>query len=321
MLKSGLLSRFDYLQGTFYCSGRYVVERLLNALSKFLSPADQWYWQNHGIFSGEKFDRAFASVNGKFRGGIRWDSEKHQCRGIIFIPGSFLSQLTEHKQYRLIYWLDRLGLKFTRVDISLDDYDRRITFDQVREAGNNGLYQFFDKFDYRASKIVRDAPIVPTCYFGSEKSDKRLRFYDADTVHGIGADRWELQLRRDYAEVAIEDYLAESDCLARLLVGSIRFIESRDENWRHLKTCDWWQSLVKATSGVKKLDRPKVENHPYDVIAWLERQVAPSLAVIHDGKGREWFIDFVDYLVDEGRVRFQPKHFALVEWFINKDES
>ena len=314
----GLVSRFDYLQGTFYCPNRKIIERLLDILCKFIFPADKWYWLKHGIYSGEKFDNAFQSVSGKFRGGFRWESG--ECRGIIFIPGSFLSKLTEHKQYRLVSGLSRLGLKFTRVDIALDDYHRRIEHDWVKEAGHSGLYQFFDKFDYRASKIVRDSSAVPTCYFGSEKSDKRLRFYDADSVHQIGADRWELQLRREYADCAVDDYLKDPDCLASLVVGSIRFVKSFDVNWRHLESADWWQLLVNAV-GTRRLHRLDVSSHPYDVIAWLERQVAPSLAVLYYGKGSEWFNDFIQDLVNQGFIRFQPKHTALVDWFINEGSA
>ncbi len=315
--------RFDYLQGTFYFSELDFFSRLLDKLSGLLFPVvDQWFWLDHGMFSGEFFSRAFTSLSG-FRGGIRWDRDQGKYRGILFISGQFLECLDASLQRRLVCALKRLQFRFTRVDVCLDDWNRRIQFEWVKKAGDKGLYRYFQHFDYRASCLSKTDQIVPTCVFGADLSDKKLRFYNAEAVHGFLADRWELQLRRDYAQKVIDDYLSlGASVLPAFVVGAIDFVEFKVKLTRDYCRVAWWQSLIDAVDfEPRRISvKPSVPNIDR-VLVWLQKQVAPSLAVLHEGMESETFEAYVRFLVEDGICRFQDKHSALITRLQSVDDS
>ena len=172
--------RIDYLQGTFYFSDLSELYRGINYVSRFIIPFDNWYFQDYGFFSGENWEKSFLSLSG-FRGGYRL-IDGGLYKGIFFISGNFLSRLDFSGQCRLVRFLKRVNVSFTRCDIALDDYSRRISFDEVKRCGDEGLYQFFSFYQLDESKLTKGSSSVPTCYFGSPKSSKRLRFYNAEVV-------------------------------------------------------------------------------------------------------------------------------------------
>lgn len=318
--------RLDYIQGVFYVSSLPKLDYWLFRLGLLLDCPDQYWWAEHGLFSGESFSRAFYSCQG-FRGGIRWDKSREAYKGILFISGDFLACLSDFKQFRLVKVLKRLRFQFTRVDIALDDWGRRINFDQVVSAGRLGLYRFCHSFDLRASKVSRSDQLVPTCYFGSDNSDKRLRFYDGEVVHSKPFDRWELQLRRSYASQVVSQFLVYgSSVLSSYVIGSIDFVDFIPTSGlsRDYVRSNWWQAFLDAVA-VEPLRVSCDASDPdlSQVLRWLKRQVAPTLAVLSEGLESESFENYIRWLVADGQARIlnSDRHNALITRLQSVDDS
>ncbi len=197
--------RPDYFQGTCYFPCDSDLKACLDLVCDLLPIGDSWTLRDKSLFCGESFNYSFRSIRGKLYGGFRREAQRWKM--LLQIPGSYWSQLDSSQYLSLISLLLDCGFNTTRFDIALDDYDRRVGFDSVKKSGELGHYRLVDSYKCIESTIIRGLDLIPTCYFGS--SDKILRFYDAEFIHGIQADRWELQLRDNHARVAINRPLAK----------------------------------------------------------------------------------------------------------------
>lgn len=301
-----LTARFDYLQGVCHFETLDDLEAFLDLVSSFLTPADEWAYLDYGLFTGEKFTRSFRSVAGGFRGAFRVEKDE-SIKAIAFLPGAFMAACQSHRD--LVSFLNDCGFGFTRVDLAADDYTRRVTDAQVKEAGDKGDYTMVDTFKYISSG-TQSSNQVGTCYFG--KTDKVLRFYNAEVMHGISADRWELQVRRDYAAAIVANYLKDPDCLAPLVFQSIDIIDRDLSTWYTVHRYPWWQSL-REEAGFAVF--PSSSPYQFEItrsIEWLYKQVAPTLAVCRHGFGESAFQSLLEDLVTHGSERFKPHHNAAV---------
>lgn len=298
----------DYLRGTTYFDSSMLAYGFLDKVCQF-PRFDRWAFLGHSAFLGERYDQAFKSVVTGFSGGLRLDSSG-KYKLLLDLPGSFMSSVSS---LPLVRFLMSNSFKFTRLDIALDDYDRRISFQDVKKAGEDGAFLYLRSFKYIESSLYRGSTPVPTCYFG--KSDKVFRFYDASYVHGIPADRWELQLRGFWPNSVVADYLESGsvDCLGALLTGSIDFGLSRSD-WHYFDRFSWWESLCSEVGSSRLLSPPprdKTSIKP--TLDWLYDQVAPSLAVLSQGLDSSTFDSLMADICQNGTSRFKSYHRVWVD--------
>lgn len=292
----------DYLRGTCYFKSSDLAETFLDRICEFLSISDRWSMCGHSAFLGERYDQAFRSIVTKFSGGLRRE-KAGGYKLLLDLPGRFMSSVSS---LPLVTFLVGNQFRFTRLDVALDDYDRRISFDDVRQAGESGNFLYLNYFEFLESSVHRGSPVVPTCYFG--KSDKKIRFYNAEFVHDIKADRWELQLRGDWAKTVVSEYIDSPNCLGSLVVGFIDFGVSRLD-YHCFDRFPWWESLRSDVDlfslpslGVK--DKSSIE----PMLDWLYSQVAPSLAVLYRGLPEDVFNSLIKDICDNGGDRFKSYH-------------
>ncbi len=296
--------RFDYLQGICLVDYESDIKKILDSVCELLPIGDSWSLLNRSLFLGESFTSAFSSIRGKLYGGFRCDDLGYKI--LLQIPGSYWSQLESSNYLTLIELLTDYGFHFTRVDIALDDYDRRIDFNSVKQAGELGNYKLVNTYKCVESSLIRGQLPIPTCYFGS--SDKILRFYNAEVIHGIEADRWELQLRGDHAQSVICDYLQNQNCLGEFVTGAVDFGFLSSDSWDSFKRFDWWESLRIDIGGSKKILLPSFNPCFEKSLKWLYAQVAPTLAVAYSGYGQEGFEALMKDLVSVGNSRLKMYH-------------
>lgn len=299
--------RPDYLQGTCYFPSDLDLTACLDLICDLLPIGDSWALRDKPLFCGELFDHSFRSIRGKLYGGFR--DEGQQFKMVLQIPGSYWAQLDSSQYLSFLSFMLDYGFNPTRFDIALDDYDRRIDFNSIKELGESGHYRLVNSYKCIESSIVRGADLVPTCYFGS--SDKILRFYDAEVVHGIKADRWELQLRDDHARTVIEDYLADPDSLGSFVTGAVDFGFCSSDWYHSFKRVNWWESLRIASKGARKIQLPSYEPCYEKSEDWLYSQVAPTLAVGFHGYGAKGFSSLLFDLITEGTKRLKSYH---IQW-------
>jgi hypothetical protein len=147
-----------------------------------------------------------------------------------------------------------------------------------------------------------------TCYLGSTQADRRLRCYDRR-----GPTRVELQARHDAAAAIAADLLGgdlEDGWAARVL-GHIRaFVEFRkgdDLNVSRRPLAAWWARFVRdAERSQVRLTGVVVDTFER-AAAWVERQVAPILAVYRRVLGA----GALEQLVRQGQRRWSQRHVRL----------
>ena len=268
----------------------------------------------------------------------------------LSIPGKIWADLKLMDQYRLIQ-----GLFFTysahgtRFDIALDDYKRRVSPKSVERAVEKGDYAYFRKW----KKVVnggKNLLPVTTIYMGCGNRGirkKGLVFYNAEAVHGIDADRWELRYRQEYARAMFDGFaranfseihklrfdakdmdqetvkLAENELarsLAQMVVGSVDFLkrskkgsDKREKNLDRCKRYRWWQSLRNDVGAMKTIIVTRPKPTLEGTIKWIERQVMVSMTMLRDGWGymsfQSWFLG----QMEKARERYDDMNKLTIE--------
>ncbi len=209
----------------------------------------------------------------------------------------------------------RSDVRFSRIDVALDDMSRFVEMHHVKEAARKGDY-----FDARWRGIIesgeRGGDVGMTVYFGSPSSDKRLRVYDK-TVESKGVRdciRWELELRRKKADVFGAAWLKKysesvstaNDYMTDVVVGAVDFrcrLEGSDKNRERCPALPWWVEMKGRLRSVGVAVRvPVVVASVQKSIDWLKKSVASSLSSVSKVLGSHWK-GFLDDLLFEGGIK------------------
>lgn len=301
-----LLIHVDWLQGLLSFSNWEDLDDFLDFLK---SSGDSWFKGASSFYCGRSFTSRFDSLWGATF-GYNFISSGYEV--LLVFPGGYFSSASVDWVSSLLKKLTLLHFTCTRLDIAIDDYSRSIPLDTVLEAAYNDSIVGFESYRHI------DGNGVSTVYFGASSSDKQLRFYDCDFVHDIPADRWELQLRRDYANSIL--YGVDFDNLAfdlgSFFFSLVRFVDrSSDATITRCDLLPWWDnlasrfptisfSLPKSLSSLGKLDH------------WFTKQVIPSLCVFRFGLGKEAFSNFIEVRCHDALLldRLSSKHYALIDF-------
>lgn len=127
---------------------------------------------------------------------------------LLELPGSFWQSLPidEHMHYLSIF--TSRGLLCTRIDLAIDDTAYHFSDEFLRSV------QFLRNYGYaRTHRRVTEysqslKTEVTTYYFGSRQSDAYVRIYDCLPVHGIYAQRYEVEYKGKKA-IAVVDILLQ----------------------------------------------------------------------------------------------------------------
>ena len=212
---------------------------------------------------------------------------------------SALDELGGAASLSLAAQLQDLGARFSRVDGYYDDRVRRAEPSAVAEAFRRGdtlthvrRMKVFDTFT-----TAPDGDVIPdgsTVYIGSAKSEAMLRVYDkaAESGRPDAGVRWELQLRHEQAARFVAGAVATGDHLGAHVLACVRgLVDFRDrfgrERGDRAPLLDWWAAIVGDAERVGLNGPAKVDSLAKRG-AWLDRQAAPSLALLHFALGPDW---------------------------------
>ena len=216
-----------------------------------------------------------------------------------------------------------LGVSFTRIDFALDDRDELIpalTMERVRSAiSGRSIVSLFkkparveDSIDFREG--VNRGEVV---HFGSIFSEVSVCFYDKakeqllpDACHWV---RCELRARDDRAQALVAAFVEEGTAaVASVLYRYLDFKkQGADSNKSRWLTASWWAAFLEGigkahvvVQGVKKTLK--------QVKDWLEKQVAPSLALVVMADGGA--LDYLASLVvgAKHRVLSSQRHCSML---------
>lgn len=208
----------------------------------------------------------------------------------------------------------------SRVDLAFDVIDD-LKFVTVLRAVKNGLLvsksrqiQIVEKFEN-----IKDGKkeLGTTIYVGSKKSHKMLRIYDKAKEQRKDGDhvRFELQLRDEAAMKALEQFVKLSkeeagEFILGMVKGFVDFRKNDNENVTRRTRMKWYDKIMKQVNDVK-LVFDKLRSTISSLVEWVDRQVAPTLALFkrHFGDG---FGSILDYILINGDARLREKHFELL---------
>ena len=205
---------------------------------------------------------------------------------------------------------------FSRCDIAIDDKVGLLDITKIQKKTEKKEYvSRFNNWNITTSCKNDCDRYGKSVYFGSAKSDIRLRFYDKAVEQGIDGHwvRTELQLRDERANIAIQLYISGKtigEIVTGVLKNYIRFVDpSTDSNKRRWKTSKFWDKFI-ADAEILKLTEGQKERTLDDVYTWINKSVAPSLALLVKASNGD--LTIIDKMILEGSKRLKPKHYALL---------
>jgi len=213
-----------------------------------------------------------------------------------------------------------LGGHFTRLDAAIDDYTGYFKIEDVAEkVKQRHIKSIFKKASERAEYKLDDSVgnNGMSVYFGSNSSRIKIRMYDKAKQQRVDYiwNRTEVEARDERATLLAQEVI-KTDSLGRLVAGVLKrylnFIEPcGDSNKSRWDVSDWWNNYLGNVEKIK-LTIKKVQKTMAEVTSWIERQVAPSLALVKEKFGRS-FTSYMQYLLFEGKDRWTPHHHAILQ--------
>lgn len=230
----------------------------------------------------------------------------------------FLCEQPGHDWSAWIAGLLGTGARFTRVDVAVDDRRGLVTWKLLADAFDEGrCISRWRMFHAVVPRLMIDPSVTAgwTFYLGSRKSEAFLRVYDKGFEQGAEADgpwvRWEWEYKKQRAH-HMAKVVAEArwDDLMGYCRGYVSFKDSTaGMNRSRRPEVSWWADMWE---GVKRmsLSLPKTPQSLAKLHRWLEKQVAPALAVfVARGDGD---LGVLAGYVSSGYARFGARHRAMV---------
>jgi hypothetical protein len=234
---------------------------------------------------------------------IAWDNqdENGKCRCLISIPGKVLSAMKMLDVRRLALGILLTGLHCTRLDIALDDFGKRLSFQTIINALLIQNYSKFRAWDFRYSKGGG------VCiYFGSRESARCTKIYDksVESKGKVNAYRIETKFGSKIAQNVLLDWLVldpdelgnswettSARYLMESVVGSINFIDRsvkpNEKNLSRLPRLAWWQAFVDLVGGEIYHTAPMAQTSLQKSTQWHKRSTLRSLICVLQGLGKD----------------------------------
>lgn len=196
--------------------------------------------------------------------------------------------------------LDNLAVRYSRLDIALDDFQGLLDFDVLEEKIKKGevislsrTRNIDSSLDFKkAEKLDNNGNSKgKTIYFGNRQSLMMIRFYDKKKEQEEKKlfcsydfwQRYEIVLKREKATDFINKLKTGVDfaeLYLKVLAGLIRFVDrGSDKNKARWKTSEFWSDFIKGSEGVK-LKSKNLDPSLDKTIKWIDESVMTSLQLL-----------------------------------------
>lgn len=226
----------------------------------------------------------------------------------------------KHGWYQLFHRLQAIEAKITRLDIALDNVDGTLDLDKLEQDIKDKHVRSIFKGGHKHEKFSfgdDDDKQGKTIYLGSPASRIKFRFYDKSAQLGIDSHwvRCELQLMAERAQEAIKHILASTE-VGTLAVSVLNqyfaVINLDDSNKSRCSLKSWWAAWLTNYDKMRLTVCKAIKLIP-EVIDFLNRQYAPTFAMLQKYLKPSNFNSFIKDLVDNGRERLTSKHEFIIE--------
>lgn len=293
----------DWLQFTCKPVDDVHVQEVVKAVCAALEDRPVFY-RDKGSFMGKQWQHRGHSIKGmKFWFDSPSEKSPH-AHLLISLSGQVLAAMSAADIWGLCRFLiDVHKVKFTRVDVALDDYAKSIRYEDIRDAAIAGNYAYVKQIEPRMT-YERDGNLNRkfTINIGSPQSDKYGRFYnkgrESDGV--IDSYRLEMEIKDEVAHALVVEWLGiPEECfeelspsfLAGKVVGLVDFVYrqkigfAKQKNITRMKRYWWWESFLKRVGCMLRHSVPRPDTSFEKKKKWVERSVFPSMAVIRKVMG------------------------------------
>lgn len=262
---------------------------------------------------------------------VLYDGNKGMGVHIVMSGKGCREYETTGNMYDLLGRIKSKKGKVTRIDIAIDDKTGKIIlFNEIQKdvVEGNVISKWKTATEITKRKLADGKIEGKTINFGSRTSEIFMRIYDKALETSENSEKNEKSNENDEnvnwvrMEVEIKGKKAEKIhniilitniigmIIAQILNNYIRFVEkSKDKNKSRWKTREYWEKIICETGKLKLSSDPK-ERTIDDLKNWIEKQIAPSLAliVIDDGGA----VDDIYKMISEARYRLKPRHIRML---------
>lgn len=247
----------------------------------------------------------------------------------------------EYESYGIMDWktffnvLLRCEAKITRLDVALDDYKGYWAIKRIVRKVKDG--ELVSKFKHATRvekiKIEDGATAGHTVYFGSNESRIKIRMYDklleqkakgdAGEIEGLTVwNRTEIQARDERAQT-IAGLIANDVPIGAIVTGILKYylrfvVKGKDRNKSRWKTAKFWEEFLGDVEPLR-LSESKPAATLEKKIAWLDRQVAPTLAMIVEAM--EGDMEKIYKLISDGAERLKERDIAIIREYKKKSRA
>ncbi|MDD2732745.1 MAG: replication initiation factor domain-containing protein [Desulfuromonadaceae bacterium] len=227
------------------------------------------------------------------------------------------SQFPKIPWFALFATAIKFNAKFTRLDIAHDNVDGALDLAKLKEA----ILKCEIRSRFRNASEIQNFDLSPereqpadghTLYFGKRSSRVYLRFYDKAAQLGVPFfwNRAEVELKDKRAHEAAK-HLSLGVPVGQLFVGIINqylsVINSDDSNTSRRSIQLWWSSWLKSTEKIKLTTAKEIKTVG-EVMRFVKRQYAPTLAMIKTDLGDFSYNEYMRELIADGSERMGTKH-------------
>lgn len=313
-----LTVRPDWVQMSFQFFGREQLERLLEIYETLTG--DRFTLEPEVLrFMGQRWTNYGQSVLGaRLWYDLPGENGSAHGHAVLSMSGSVLGHFTIDVIRLLLLALNAFHPKYTRFDVAIDDYSKRISFGQVYSAIKLGNYARFKKAQIIENHGDEWGGFTIRC--GSRSSIRCLRFYDknAETKGVINSYRWEAELKDEAATKAVNEWLEmpvelSPQYLGSLVIGCVEFVEREDEkNVGRMKLLPWWKEFREAVGSIRHSFQ-KIPTKIRESKEWINRAVVKSLATIRLVVGGKKFANWLVKEIAKAPERFSASDVARLE--------
>lgn len=260
---------------------------------------------------GIVWDRSWTSPTGTLY------SERDTLNGDIYcrlsISGQDCERNTNDRMWGFLTWANNnlFGLKCSRLDIAVDDYEKELQSGSIEQALIDGNYT-----GVRSGKVLTNYGGKFqgfTVSLGSRDSEKYIRFYDkfAQSHGKLDCYRWEVEYKGSMAEHVFRIILKcpstcgkYSELLINIATSCVDFVEKNDKNVERNQRLDWWNAWLSRVNTEKLVIRVvRVKTAISAKKNWVQRSVSKALLMIQRSIGVERLEHFLLTIMAEAASR------------------
>jgi hypothetical protein len=262
--------------------------------------------------------------------GVWWDRNYHSATGTLYsqrdcangriecrlsISGEDCGRLGNSRVIGFMRWCRKnlLNLRCSRIDLFVDDYSKKLKFDNLSEAIKNK-----NRSGFKKGRCIRDYGGKHegwTAYLGRRESERMIRVYDkfAESSGMIDAIRWEAEIKGKMANSLFPIILEFPENPEELqqgiinyAIGKVSFINPIDKNVSRCPLLEWWKEWLEMLKcAPKKVFVSRPETTLARTKQWMEHSVSKSLVMLKDGLGIYYFQHFMDELMAIGKSKMK----------------